>query len=88
MLDLPFLQLLEDLLLVWLTPFSQCSIIRKSIKEHRTDEATGYNQGIMPITLTMKQFISQVPQTNDAFWTNFLIDMSQLGGFLGALTMG
>jgi hypothetical protein len=49
-----------------------------------TDEVTGYNQGLMPISLITEQIISQFPQID----LSFLAAITQLGGFLGALTMG
>jgi hypothetical protein len=49
-----------------------------------TDEVTGYNQGLMPISLITEQIITQFPQIN----LSFLAAITQLGGFLGALIMG
>ncbi|KAE9381545.1 putative MFS monosaccharide transporter [Stipitochalara longipes BDJ] len=50
--------------------------------------ALGYNQGLMLISGFNEQFISQFPQIEDVFWYNFVVAMFQLGGLLGALTMG
>jgi hypothetical protein len=81
------LQLLEDLLLVLFTAFSPLSsfTVRK-IKI--TDEATGYNQEIIPLAFTMKQCSDQFPQLSIPFWYDFVLAISQLGGFLGALIVG
>ena len=49
-----------------------------------TDEVTGYNQGLMPISLITEQIITQFPQID----LNFIAAITQLGGFLGALIMG
>lgn len=49
-----------------------------------TDEVTGYNQGLMPVSLITEQIITQFPQID----LNFLAAITQLGGFLGALIMG